>query len=91
MREFVDEAGKAAMTGAKAQLEKLKEDARELIEDERDLSMLRIKLSLSHQGVPAKKIEEVLREELAFTDELLDALDGTKVQLDSACAFVINR
>jgi ATP-dependent helicase HepA len=91
LREFVDEAGKAAMTGAKAQLEKLKEEARELIEDERDLSMLRIKLSLSHQGVPAKKIEEVLREELAFSDELLDALDGTKVQLDSACAFVINR
>ncbi len=91
LREFIDEAAKAAMAGAKAQLEKLKDEARELIEDERDLSMLRIKLSLSHQGVPAKKIEEVLRDELAFTDELLDALDGTKVQLDSACAFVINR
>ncbi len=91
LREFVDEAAKAALAGAKAQLETLREAAREQIEDERDLSMLRIKLSLMHQGVPDKKIEQVLREELSFADELLEALDGTKVQLDSACAFVINR
>ncbi len=91
LREFVDEAAKAALSGAKAQLEELKEAAREVIEDERDLSMLRIKLSLQHQGVPDKKIDQVLREELSFADELLEALDGTKVQLDSACAFVINR
>jgi hypothetical protein len=32
-----------------------------------------------------------MREELSFSDALLDALDGTTVQLDSACAFVINR
>lgn len=91
LQGFVDEAAKVALAAAKAQLEKLKEEARESLEDERDISMLRIKLSLEHQGVPAQKIEQVLREELSFTDELLDALDGTTVQLDSACAFVINR
>ena len=91
LRSFVDDAAKAALEQAKKQLEALKDNARELIEDERDISMLRIKLSLQHQGVPAKKIEEALREELSFADSLLDALDGTTVQLDSACAFVINR
>lgn len=91
LQSFVDEAAKTALEQAKKQLEALKDTARELIEDERDLSMLRIKLSLQHQGVPAKKIEEALREELSFADSLLEALDGTTVQLDSACAFVINR
>ncbi len=91
LREFTDAAAKAALAGARSQLEALKDTARELIEDERDLSMLRTKLSLSHQGVPDRQIELVLREQLAFTDELLDALDGVKVELDSACAFVLNR
>jgi molecular chaperone GrpE (heat shock protein) len=74
-----------------AQLAQLKEEAVERIEDERDLSMLRIKLSLTHQGVPATKIEKVLTDELAFSDSLLAALERTTVQLDSACAFIINR
>ena len=88
---FLDEAQKVALATARAELEALKETARETIEDERDLTMLRIKLSLTHQGVPQQKIDQALREELAFSDELLDALDATKVELDSACAFVINR
>lgn len=88
---FLDDAAKAAMTVAKAQLEEIKEQAQEAIEDERDLSMLRIKLSLTHQGVPQQKIDQVMREELSFADELLEALDETKVELDSACAFLINR
>jgi ATP-dependent helicase HepA len=91
LREFVDEAAKVALETAKAQLEKLKAEARETIEDERDMSMLRIKLSLTHQGVPAARIEAVLGDELAFSDSLLAALDRTTVQLDSACAYVINR
>ena len=91
LRSFVDDAAKAALEAAKKQLEALKDTAREAIEDERDLSMLRIKLSLQHQGVPEQKIEQVMREELSFADALLEALDGTTVQLDSACAFVINR
>jgi hypothetical protein len=88
---FVDDAQKVAHEAAKKQLEALKDAAREAIEDQRDLNMLRIKLSLTHQGVPAAKVEKVLREELSFADALLEALDGTKVQLDSACAFIVNR
>ncbi len=91
LRSFIDDAARVAVTAAKAQLEALKDSAREVIEDERDLSMLRIKLSLEHQGVPDQKIQQVLREELSFADELLEALDGTTVQLDSACAFIVNR
>ena len=53
--------------------------------------MVRIKLSLTHQGVPAQKIEQVLVAELDWYDALLAALDGTRLVLDSACAFVINR
>jgi ATP-dependent helicase HepA len=91
LRGFVDEAAKVALENARAQLAQLKEEAVERIEDERDLSMLRIKLSLTHQGVPATKIEKVLTDELAFSDSLLAALERTTVQLDSACAFIINR
>jgi len=91
LSSFVDDAAKVAMDSARKQLEALKDTAREAIEDERDLSMLRIKLSLQHQGVPEQKIDQVMREELSFSDALLDALDGATVQLDSACAFVINR
>lgn len=91
LRAFVDDAAKVALETAKAQLEKLKTVAREEIEDERDMSMLRTKLSLTHQGVPEARIEAVLGEELAFSDSLLAALDRTTVQLDSACAYVINR
>lgn len=91
LRAFVDDAAKVALEDARTQLAKLKAAAREQIEDERDMSMLRIKLSLTHQGVPAARIEQVLTEELAFSDSLLAALDATTVQLDSACAYVINR
>ncbi|MFO0600325.1 MAG: SNF2-related protein [Myxococcaceae bacterium] len=91
LKIFVDDAAKVALESAKKQLELVKNDAREKIEDERDLSMLRIKLSLTHQGVPPAKIDQVLTEELQFADSLLAALDRTSVQLDSACAFIINR
>ncbi len=91
LASFVDDAARAAHAAAQAQLTKMKAAAQELIEDERDLSMLRIKLSLEHQGVPEAKIEQVLTAELAHADALLKALAGTTVQLDSACAFVINR
>jgi hypothetical protein len=36
-------------------------------------------------------VEQVLVEELGHYDQLLAALDGTTVALDSACGFIINR
>jgi len=88
---FVDEAVRVATEAAQAQLVALQADATERIEDERDWSVIRIKLSLEHQGVAEEKIDQVLEAELRHYDELLRALAGTRIALDSACAFVINR
>lgn len=88
---FVDPAMVVATAAAKKRLDALKASAREAIEDERDLSVIRIKLSLEHQGVPGGRVDQVLLDELAHYDQLLAALDGTTVTLDSACGFIINR
>ena len=65
--------------------------AQQAIEDERDLTMIRIKLALEHQGLPVERVEKALLAELNAYDELLKALAGVKVALDSACVFVVNR
>jgi ATP-dependent helicase HepA len=91
LASFVDEGVKLATQAATAKLDLMKADAQAMIEDERDLQVLRVKLSLEHQGVPDEMIERVLTDELSHYDALLDALEGTRLTLDSACAFVINR
>ena len=78
-------------TAAQAQLKKIQARAREAIEDERDLSMIRLKLSLEHQGLSALKVEQYLLSELAHYDQVLKALDGVTVTLDSVCAYVVTR
>lgn len=88
---FVDEAVKVATHAAQQRLAAMKDAAREAIEDERDLSVVRIRLALEHQGVEEGIIEQLLAAELDHSDALLAALDGTTLTLDSACAFVINR
>lgn len=88
---FVDPAMQVAFAAAKKKLATIRKHAQQAIEDERDLSLIRIKLSLEHQGVPEAKLEQVLADELGHYDRLLAALAGTSVQLDSACGFIINR
>lgn len=88
---FLDEAIALATKTAQARLEKMKVNAQQSIEDERDLAMIRIKLALEHQGVPADRVEKALLTELTAYDQLLDALMRVKVTIDSACVFVINR
>jgi ATP-dependent helicase HepA len=88
---FLDEAIALAGKTALQRLEALKVSAKQAIEDERDLTMIRIKLALEHQGVEAVRIEQALLAELTASDQLLAALGRVKVTLDSACAFVINR
>ncbi|MCA2978001.1 MAG: DEAD/DEAH box helicase family protein [Myxococcaceae bacterium] len=88
---FLDEAMALAERHAQARLQALKAAARQAIEDERDLTMIRVKLALEHQGVAPARIEQALRTELMAADRLLEALAGVKVTLDSACAFVVNR
>lgn len=88
---FVDEAVALATELAQKQLNALRAEAADIIEDERDLAIIRIKLSLEHQGVPDARIDQVLEAEFAYYDALSRALAGTRLTLDSACAFVINR
>ncbi|MCU0696770.1 MAG: SNF2-related protein [Myxococcaceae bacterium] len=88
---FLDDAMALAARTAQERLETLKAAARQAIEDERDLTMIRIKLALEHQGLEPGRVEKALLAELTAYDQLLKALAGVKVTLDSACAFVINR
>lgn len=88
---FLDEAVALATKTAQTQLEKMKVGAQMAIEDERDLSMIRIKLALEHQGLPPERVEKALLTELTAYDSLLQALAGVKVSLDSACVFIVNR
>lgn len=90
LASFVDEAVVAATRAAEVELAAMKEAAQAAIEDERDLSIIRIRLALDHQGVPEAKIEETLMAELAYYDALVRAAEGTRLTLDSACAFVVN-
>lgn len=89
--QCLDEAIALATKAAQARLEKLKSLAAEAIEDERDLTMIRIKLALEHQGIAPARVEQAMHAELVASDQLLKALSGVKVAIDSACVFVINR
>jgi ATP-dependent helicase HepA len=88
---FVEAAVPVAKKAAEAELGKLAAKAKKAIEAERDAALARMKLSLSHQGLPAGAVEEQLDAEGLHYDRLLRALSGAKVALDSACGFVINR
>jgi len=88
---FVDGATAVATKAAEAQLAAAVKRARAAIEAELEAVVRRTKLSLEHQGVPAQLVDAAVDEELAHGARLLKALEGVKVVLDSACAFVLNR
>jgi ATP-dependent helicase HepA len=88
---FIDEAAKVAHAAAKQALLKAQQRAHAAIEEERDLAMVRLALSLEHQGVPRERVDQVLAQELAAYDALVRALSGTRISLDSACAYLVNR
>ncbi len=88
---FVDLAVAAAQKAADADLAKIVQRAKKAIEKERDDALARAKLALGHQGVPDAEIAAQLREESEHYGDLLGALSGLKVTLDSASGFLINR
>lgn len=88
---FVDAAVQVGTEAAKAEMQKRTAQAKKLIEAERDTSLRRMKLSLSHQGMSGAKLNVALEAETARYQALLDALAGVRVVLDSACAVVVNR
>ncbi|NTX65074.1 DEAD/DEAH box helicase family protein [Myxococcus sp. CA051A] len=88
---FVDAAVPVGQRGAEAALAKLTTSAREAIEAERDSALERLRLSLDHQGLSDDALAAQLGAEHSHYERLLQALSGSKVTLDSACGFVINR
>ncbi len=88
---FVDGAMKVASGSAQAELDAMLARARSAIERERDATVGRLSLSLEHQAVLSETRERVLAGEREHYGQLLQALSGVKLTLDSACAFVINR
>ena len=88
---FVDPAVVVATKDAEAQVLKLAAVARKLIEKEREATLQRMKLALTHQRMDAKVIDAQLKDEAAHYDAILKALGGLRVSLDSACAFIVNR
>jgi ATP-dependent helicase HepA len=88
---FVDPAVKAGTAAAEAELALVAKKARAAIESERDEALRRMRLALGHQGLGEAEIEAQVSAEVAHYDKLLEALGKTKVVLDSACGFVINR
>ncbi|MCP3100904.1 SNF2-related protein [Myxococcus sp. K15C18031901] len=88
---FVDAAVPVGQKAADAALAKLAASARKALEAERDATVERLRLSLSHQGLEASALEAQLGAERSHYERLLKALSGVKLTLDSACGFVINR
>ncbi|NVJ20920.1 DEAD/DEAH box helicase family protein [Myxococcus sp. AM011] len=88
---FVDAGVPVGQRAAEVALKKLTTSAREAIEAERDAALERLRLSLDHQGLSDEALADQLGAEHAHYVRLLQALDGAKVTLDSACGFVINR
>lgn len=88
---FIDPAVAEATRAARRELERRAEEARERIEAERELTLQRLERSLTHQGISPELIRTKLEEERAHHASLLEALGGMKVELDSVCAFAINR
>lgn len=86
--ELVEPALAAGTRAAEAELKRRAETARRAIEAERELCLERMRLSLLHQGVEAEALERQLEEERLHYQKLLLALNGLRVVLDSACAFV---
>ncbi|HZJ56222.1 MAG TPA: helicase-related protein [Myxococcaceae bacterium] len=91
LARFVDPGMAEATRAATAQLQAMQAAARSKLEDERDRSLVRLERALRHQALPPAAIQAQLEEERAYHGTLVEALEGTRLQLDSVCAFVLAR
>jgi len=91
LSRFVDPAVKVATQAAEAELAGVAQQAQKAIVAERDDVIRGLRLSLKHQGLSDEDIEVQVEAEHAHYEALLEALGRTRVTLDSACGFVINR
>ncbi len=88
---FVDKAAALAVEGAQQQMRQLAKKIRAAIEAEREANEKRLTLSLAHQGLSRSAVDSRLSIHRDYYRSLVEALDGLRVNLDSAAAFVINR
>ena len=91
LASFVDQAAAVALEAAKQRTRQLSKDIRAAIDAEREANEKRLALALAHQGLSQKVVESRLSIRRAYYRGLLEALDGLRVNLDSAAGFVINR
>ncbi|RKH15185.1 helicase [Corallococcus sp. CA053C] len=88
---FVDAALPVAQAAAQEELTRRAGKARKALEAERDAAEARLRLSLSHQGLPPEAVESQVDAERQHYGRLLEALAGARVVLDAACGFSLNR
>jgi ATP-dependent helicase HepA len=88
---FVDTGVAEARRAAEDELATLRARAREALVAERDLTLERMARSLHHQGVSEAAVKAQLSLERAYATNLERALEKVTLQLDSVCAFVIDR
>ncbi|RKH43342.1 helicase-related protein [Corallococcus sicarius] len=88
---FVDAALPVAQAAAQEELARRASKARKALEAERDAAEARLRLSLSHQGLPPEAVESQVDAERQHYGRLLEALAGARVVLDAACGFSLNR
>jgi flagellar biosynthesis/type III secretory pathway protein FliH len=87
---FADPAAEVATAAARLEATETARKARAAIESERDESLRRIALSSKHQGLSRKEVaaQQQIAEE--HYRDLLAALEGLSLALDSVCGFLIN-
>ena len=87
---FVEPALAVALSAAEAEASVLASRARKAILTEREATLERLALTLRHQGFTTEQVQAQLDAEAAHYEELLEAVGGLSVQLDSAAGFVVN-
>ncbi len=88
---FVDKGVAEARRAAEDELSTLRAAAREALVAERDLTLERLGRSLHHQGLPDSVVKAQLALERSYATTLELALEKVTLQLDSVCAFVVDR
>ena len=88
---FVDTGVAEARRAAEDQLSTLRAAAREALVAERDLTLERLGRALHHQGLPDAVVKAQLVLERSYATTLERALEKVRLELDSVCAFVVDR
>jgi ATP-dependent helicase HepA len=88
---FVDTGVAEARRAAEDELSTLRAAAREALVAERDLTLERLGRALHHQGLPDAVVKAQLALERSYATTLERALEKVTLELDSVCAFVVDR